>query len=241
MKILLSVCMLVTTTLAWAADPATQAPVAPATVESIPVAATVASTKGEVLEVLEVPGFTYLRLNTAAGEVWAAVPTAKVVKGDTVTIENASQMNGFESKTLKRTFPAILFGALGGAAPAPVSPHSGLMTAVDIENIKVAKATGPNAHTVAEIVTQSAALKDKTVVVSGKIVKYNPEIMDKNWIHLRDGSGSNADNTNDILVTTKNEAKIGDIVTVKGIVRTDKNFGAGYAYKVLIEDATLEK
>jgi len=61
-----------------------------------------------------------------------------------------------------------------------------------------------------------------------------------NWLHLRDGTGSEADSSNDILVTTSQTAKVSDVVTVKGIVRTDKDFGAGYVYKVLIEDATLQ-
>jgi hypothetical protein len=64
--------------------------------------------------------------------------------------------------------------------------------------------------------------------------------MGKNWIHLRDGSGSPSDDTNDILVTSASETKVGDVVTVKGVIRTDKDFGSGYAYKVLIEEATIE-
>jgi hypothetical protein len=72
-------------------------------------------------------------------------------------------------------------------------------------------------------------------------VKYNAGIMGKNWIHLRDGSGSVADGTNDILVTTTQEAKAGDVLAVKGIVRTDKDFGSGYSYKVLIEEASLQQ
>ena len=98
------------------------------------------------------------------------------------------------------------------------------------------KASGPDARTVAEINKQSAALKDKPVVVAGKVVKFNPEIMNKNWVHLRDGSGTDADKTNDILVTTMAEVKPGDIVTFSGTVRTDKDFGAGYVYKVMVED-----
>jgi hypothetical protein len=79
------------------------------------------------------------------------------------------------------------------------------------------------------------------VVVRGKVVKYNPGIMGKNWIHLRDGSGAAADGTNDVLVTTAHQAKLGDVLTVKGVVRTDKDFGSGYSYKVLIEEATLQQ
>ena len=92
----------------------------------------------------------------------------------------------------------------------------------------------------AEVVTKSGELKDKPVAVRGKIVKYNQGIMGKNWIHLRDGSGSDADNSNDLLVRTTMPAKLGDVVTVRGTVRTDQDFGAGYSYKVLVEDAKLQ-
>ena len=64
--------------------------------------------------------------------------------------------------------------------------------------------------------------------------------MGKNWIHLRDGSGAAADRTDDVLVTTLATTKVGDVVTVTGVVRTDKDFGSGYSYKVLVEDATLQ-
>lgn len=104
----------------------------------------------------------------------------------------------------------------------------------------VAKASGPDARTVAEIVTTASSLKDKTVLVRGKVVKYNPEVMGKNWVHLRDGSGSAADHSNDLLVTTQDKTEVGAVVTAKGVVRTDKDFGSGYAYKVLVEEAALK-
>lgn len=133
------------------------------------------------------------------------------------------------------------------AVPAPVDTaamakaHSGITKPAAAVDVHVAKASGANARTVAEIVTQAARLKDKPVLVRGKVVKYNPGIMDRNWIHLRDGSGSAADNSNDILVTSLSGTKMGDIVTVKGVVRTDKEFGSGYSYKVIIEDATFQQ
>jgi hypothetical protein len=236
MKLLLSICMLVTATFV-SADENTA---------SIPPAS--AAVKGEVLEVKNVDSYTYLRLKTADGEIWAAVMKAKVNKGATVAIENAIIMNNFESKALKRTFPTILFGTLGSAAASasgghvmgsayPVLPARKLDT---INDAPVTKASGANARTVAEIISRRAELKDKPVLLRGKVVKYNPGIMGKNWIHLRDGSGSAADDTNDILVTSASETRAGDVVTVKGIVRTDKDFGSGYAYKVLIEEATLQ-
>jgi len=134
----------------------------------------------------------------------------------------------------------LILGVSAGWA-AEKSPHSGLGKAVDAGDVKVAKASGPDARTVAEIITKRAEIKDKSVVVRGKVVKFTPEVMGKNWIHLRDGSGSAADNTHDVLVTTKEQVKIGDVVVVKGVVRTDKDFGSGYSYNVLVEEATLQK
>jgi hypothetical protein len=81
--------------------------------------------------------------------------------------------------------------------------------------------------------------KGAKVTIRAKVVKFSPMIMGKNWVHLRDGTGSAADKTDDLLVTTMDQAKVGDVVLVKGTVRTDKDFGAGYSYKVLVEEATL--
>ena len=106
---------------------------------------------------------------------------------------------------------------------------------------KVAKATGPDARTVAEVVAGKAALNTKTVLVRAQVVKVNLGIMGKNWLHLQDGSGSAADGSNDILVTTQDRVAVGDVVNARGKVRTDLNLGGGYAYAVLIEDATVRK
>ena len=236
MKTLVTICMIVAATSAWAADQPAR----------VPPGFTVIT--GEVLEIRDVESYTYLRLKTKDGETWAAVGRAPVGQGAVVTVEKAVAMKNFQSKTLQRVFPTIYFGTLAGAAGSTrgarsemAAAHSGLASTPAAGDSQVSKATGANARTVAEIMTKSAELKDKPVLVRGKVVKYNPGIMGKNWIHLRDGSGSEANNTNDILVTSLNYAKVGDVVTVAGIVRTNKDFGAGYAYKVMVEDATLQK
>jgi hypothetical protein len=72
-------------------------------------------------------------------------------------------------------------------------------------------------------------------------VKVTSGILGKNWIHLQDGSGSAASGTNDVLITSKEIAAVGDVVTAKGTVRTDVNLGSGYNYTILIEDAELRK
>ena len=79
------------------------------------------------------------------------------------------------------------------------------------------------------------------MVIRAKVVKFSSNIMGKNWMHLRDGSGSRAAQDDDITVTTADSAAVGDVVLVRGVVRLNKDFGAGYAYPVIIEDAKVSK
>lgn len=120
------------------------------------------------------------------------------------------------------------------------SPHGGAPVAAAPVK-KVAKATGPDARTVAEVVTGRAALKGKPVLVRAQVVKVTAGVMGKNWVHLQDGTGKAADGTHDVIATTQDTVAVGDIVNAKGTVRTDVNIGAGYSYAVLIEDAALRK
>jgi hypothetical protein len=201
--------------------------------------------KGVVLEVKDVDAYTYLRLKTDNGETWAAVGKAAVKKGAEVTIDNPMVMRNFKSETLNRTFDTIVFGSLAGSTAAGAANlnqvHAGIATAPDAGVVKVAKAEGANARTVAEVNADRLALKDKAVVIRAKVVKFTGGIMGKNWIHLRDGSGTAADGSNDILVTSMDEPKVGDVVVAKGVVKTDVNLGSGYAYKVLVEDVSFRK
>jgi len=199
---------------------------------------------GEVLETKDVESYTYLRLKTAQGETWAAVPTTSVKKGAKVSIENPMVMNNFQSKALNKTFDKVVFGTLTGQVPAgadPASPHPAAAKGPDTPDVKVAKATGANARTVAEVLAQGAGMKDKPVLVRGKIVKINSGIRGVNWVHLRDGTGSAADQTNDLIVTTTDELKVGDVVTLKGVIHTNMDFGAGYAYKVIVEEGKQQR
>ncbi|HYD41915.1 MAG TPA: OB-fold nucleic acid binding domain-containing protein [Anaeromyxobacter sp.] len=128
----------------------------------------------------------------------------------------------------------------GGAPEAP--PHGAAMSAgPDEGDVKVEKASGKDARTVAEVFAERASLKGKSVTVRGKVVKYNPGIMGKNWLHLRDGTGT-AGKDNDVTVTTQDTAKKGEVVTVKGTVAVDQDIGMGGApYPVIIEDAKVSR
>ena len=222
---------------------------------------------GKVAETLDSGGYTYLRLATAKGDEWVAVRQTKVKKGSTVEVEAQMSIDNFESTTLHRKFDRIVFGILtdgSGAAPVQAAqpamaagkadggdmkamqsgkaagPASEHMTGTAATgDVNVEKADGSPARSVAEVWSQRAALNGKPVVVRAKVVKFVGGILGTNFIHLRDGSGTEAKGDHDITVTTSESAVVGDVITVTGVVRVDKDFGAGYRYPVIVEGAKV--
>ena len=205
---------------------------------------------GRVLETMDAGTYTYLHLSTASGETWAAVPRAAVPVGAQVVIAGTMPMDGFESKTLNRTFERIVFGTLAqpGGSPVGAAPAGGAMPAGHppvpagpVADVKVAKSDAADGRTVAEVWAQKAALKDKQVTIHGTVVKFTANVLGKNWLHLRDGSGSREKADDDVTVTTGDAAAVGDVVTVAGTVRLDRDFGSGYSYAVMVEEAKVTK
>jgi hypothetical protein len=127
-----------------------------------------------------------------------------------------------------------------GAAPGDAmtaAPHGTDAAAPAME--AVPKAEGADARTVAEVFAQKADLTGKPVAVRGKVVKFNPNIMGANWVHLQDGSGSASAGDHDLTLQIKDTVAVGDVVTIRGTVVTDKDFGAGYAYDVIVQEGAV--
>ncbi len=124
--------------------------------------------------------------------------------------------------------------------PNLVSPGSD-KAVVPFADLKVAKASGANAYTVSEIFSKAATLNTQKVRIHGQVMKVSRMIMGKNWIHLQDGTGEPMSNTHDLVVTTMAEPAAGDTITIEGTLSADKDFGAGYRYNAIIEDATISK
>jgi hypothetical protein len=206
---------------------------------------------GKVVETMNSGGYTYLKLRTASGDVWAAVQQTSVNVGATASIAPQMTLDNFESKTLNRKFDHIIFGVAAAPGAPPAMQASAMPMAsgaaqhmaapADTGAIRVAKAEGASGRTIAEVWAQKDKLKDAPVAVRGKVVKFLPGIMGRNWLHLRDGSGSHDNGSDDITVTTADSAAVGDVIVVIGTVRLDKDFGAGYRYAVIVEEAKVSK
>ncbi|WP_339133733.1 MAG: DNA-binding protein [Candidatus Electrothrix sp. GW3-4] len=220
--------------------------------------------KGKVLEVQSAGGYTYLLIKNEQGEIWTALPESKVEAGQEVIVAPGMMMKAFESKALGKTFDVIIFSsgladagdmqqAVTGQDPhAPEGPKKPVSEAelaklsggsaravVPANEIKVEKAEGKNAQTVEECFANAGQLNNKKVRVRGKVVKFSSMIMGKNWIHLQDGTGDPAQKTHDLVVTSSGESKKGAVITIEGILHKDKDFGAGYRYAAIVEEAKI--
>lgn len=202
---------------------------------------------GKVLQTMNSGGYTYVEIENKGQKLWVAITETKIKKGETVSFKPGVVMENFESKTLKRKFDRIIFSeglATPQAAGGEVKPTGSKDKAVATkEKIKIEKAAGANAYTVEELYKKKAGLNNKTVTVKGKVVKVSTGIMQRNWIHLQDGTGNAAKGTHNLVVTStaQNVPAKGDTVTATGTFIKDKDFGAGYKYDAIIENATFAK
>jgi hypothetical protein len=208
---------------------------------------------GTVGETMDAANYTYVRLDTGKEQVWIAASQFPVKVGETLSVVPEMPMENFHSKSLNRDFPLIYFVSnvgRNGQAPVPAGAATpAMMTSrgpmggggAAPQKVVVAKLDPPaGGLSIADVWAKRDSLAGKTVVVRGTVVKYNAEIMGVNWLHIQDGSGVDADKTNDLTVTTSTAVKLGDVVTVTGTLATKKDFGAGYAYDAIIEKATVK-
>ena len=192
-------------------------------------------------EVIQSSNYTYLRVSDEGKELWIAISRREVEKGKSYYYEPSVEMTNFESKELKRTFPTITFvdkfsdQPIVAANAKPLPASKGNQPAVAKEGLKIEPATG--GITITELYANKDSYAGKTVKIKGEVVKYNAEIMGKNWVHLQDGTNNSG--SFDITFTTGDVTKIGDVVTFEGTVALKKDFGAGYAYDIIIENAKL--
>ncbi len=203
----------------------------------------------EVAEVLQANSYSYLKVKENSGERWVAVSKQEVEPGDVYYYDSALEMENFESKDLGRTFDVIYFinqisktplshqpvmgdeMGMGNAMP----PHSGKVQTDKLSTISLDKPE--NELTLAKLFANREEYATKEFEIRGIVVKINKEIMGKNWIHIQDGT--NHDDEFDLTITTQEIAEVGAEVTFKGKLSLNKDFGAGYTYDLIMEDARL--
>ncbi len=202
-----------------------------------------------VKEVLQTVNYTYLKADENGTEIWVAIPLTQAEVGEKYFYKNGMEMLKFESKELKRTFDKVLF--LEGVSKEPITAENktnqqgennqnmvqGKPFAAKTNIAKIEPVAG--GITIAELFSKKDSYNGKTIKIRGQVVKFTESVMNTNWIHIQDGTTSGEDF--DLAVASNINTKIGDIITVQGKIILDKDFGSGYFYKVLLENAVEVK
>jgi hypothetical protein len=203
---------------------------------------------GKIAETMDAGGYTYVLLANQDKKTWVAMPEMKVTVGQELTFNCSNEMRNFKSRSIERTFDSIYFcggpdaktgGAADGEMAGKTSVGSSGLVAAPAEPVKVQKAEGKNAYTVGEIYASRSKLDNTPIRVRGKVVKFSEGIMKRNWVHLQDGTGDAAKKTHNLVVTTQGTAKVGDVIQISGTLKSDKDFGGGYRYDAIVEEATI--
>ncbi len=195
--------------------------------------------QGIAKEVLQTSNYTYILLAVDGVETWVAGPRMEAAVGEKYFYVQNMEMENFKSKELNRTFESVIFAQSiskdeNSFNEKPQS-ETGHQSDVKItrQDIKIEPTKGVTS--IADLFANKNKLAGTTITIKGVVTKYNAEIMGKNWIHLQDGTEK--DGNFDLVITTLVNAKLGEIITLTGKVVLDKDFGYGYKYDVLIEDA----
>jgi hypothetical protein len=193
----------------------------------------------KVIEKIPAKGYTYLQVSENKEDFWIAVPTMEVEIGETVYFSRYMVMYDFKSDNIDKSFDEILFVEDARKSPTPdemKNIHSGVAS-VEKQTITINQVK--DGKTVQQIFADKSSLSGQSVKVKGKVVKFNKQIMKRNWIHIQDGTGTEKDF--DLVITSDDEVSVGDIIVAEGKVSVDKDFGAGYFFPVLIEDAKIQR
>lgn len=189
-------------------------------------------------EVIQSTKYTYLKVSEDQFQKWLAVAKQEIKVGETYYFDKALQMNNFYSKELDRTFDVIYFvneintSVEPGTIIARPEAHSGKIQSSQ-KVIKIDKSDGE--LTIADLFENRSKYSGQKVIIKGLVGKVNKAVMGKNWIHLQDGT--NFSGNFDLTITSQDIVNTDEVATFEGVISLNKNFGSGYFYELIMEDA----
>lgn len=199
--------------------------------------------KIEVIDVENGGDYLYLNVNEGDKSYWMAIPSRTVTKGETYYYNGGMLMKDFESKHLKKSFDKIIFAEGIRSIEKEIDSSDQKTSEVykkgsnDIveDNLNIDKLEG--GVSLEELIKDKNMYATKLVKVRGKVIKINNGILDKNWIHISDGTSF--DNKKSLTVTSQEMVKVGDTVSFEANLTLNKDFGYGYIYDILLENGKL--
>lgn len=192
-----------------------------------------------VNEVLPTAKYVYLNVNEGENQFWIATGKQEIKKGATYFYRGGLLKTNFESKEYKRIFDKIylvssLVAENHGSNTLPTLSQNSISASPAPENVPSA-APRKGSIKIADLVKNPKKYEGKTVQISGKCVKVNPNIMNRNWIHIQDGSQDDFD----LVITSSSQVAVGAQLTMEAVVVLNKDFGAGYRYDLILENGTI--
>ncbi|MCW8853304.1 MAG: hypothetical protein OQK72_01275 [Gammaproteobacteria bacterium] len=191
---------------------------------------------GKVTDTIDASGYTYAEVDTGKVKVWAAGPVTLLKIGDMIAFPTVMPMKNFHSKSLNRDFEMLYFvNGFTQDKTTVAAPNGQIKPVPAAQAIKVIE-RAKDGNTIAEINKDKNKFAGKSVRVRGQVTKFTPNIMKMNWLHIKDNSTGD-----DLTVTTSETVKLNDIVVIEGKLGLNKDFGYGYLYPLIVEDATITK
>jgi hypothetical protein len=194
-----------------------------------------------VKDFLHTSKYTYLNVTEDDSKFWVAAPRSEVEKGETYYYQGALTMYNFESKEYNRTFDTLYL--VGAISKDPILSARESVNALLAQkeapskavSVKIEQAEG--GITIKELMANKEKYADAIVKVKGQCVKVNRHIMGRNWVHIDDGSMENAD----LTITTSEDVQVGSVVVFEGKIALNVDFGSGYSYAIIMEEASVVK
>ena len=198
--------------------------------------------KVEVIDVVQANSYTYLEVKEDSKEYWMAITkSTSIEEGAILYFSRALEMKNFKSEDLDRIFETIYFvqdiSDKPINTPQSMSTKSVMKRKTAQKDVSISIEPVSGGITIEELYENHESYSDKQVKIKGKVIKFNASIMGKNWVHIQDGTEH--DNNYDLTITTQAKVKVGEIVVFEGVISLDKDFGAGYSYKIIMEEAQL--
>ena len=193
----------------------------------------------EILDTLPTENYIYAFVSDGQDQYWLASEKTELKLNGRYYLRGRIPQYDFYSKEHDRTFDTVFFISQIISVDHNLTNEGRLKESSESISTKdwtaMEEITVEGSTTIKDLIENKESLGGQTIQVSGLCVKVNNDIMDRNWVHIQDGTM----NDFDLVITTSEKVSIGDIVTFSGVVVIDRDFGAGYIYEVIIENGIL--
>ena len=197
-----------------------------------------------IKELLPTPKYIYARVKEGEQLYWIATQKQDLEIGTPYLYNESLLKTQFESKEFDRVFDTIFLvttlvpkdhGIIEGTFHGSQNSTKKITVIKDAIAKQDSAAKFMGVVRISDLVIDPGKYEGNEVVISGECIKINANILDRNWLHMKDGSKDDYD----LVITSEEQVPKDTKISVRGIVRVNADFGSGYSYPILIENGRL--